>query len=53
VDKATKAKGEILRRVPAFTVSRLERKRMSNDPTYLHQMREHVYAGLRKAGVPE
>ena len=53
LDKAAKAKDEVLRRVPEFTLSRLDRKRASKNPVYERQMREHLYAGLRKAGIPE
>jgi tetratricopeptide (TPR) repeat protein len=52
-DKASRAKDEVLRRVPDFTLSRLDRKRMSTDPVYLNAVRDHLYPGLRKAGLPE
>ncbi len=52
-EKAAKAKDELLRRVPTFTISRLVAKRISSHPAYQRAMQEHFYPGLRKAGVPE
>jgi hypothetical protein len=37
---------------PAFTISRFRDGAWSNNPAYLAQ-REHVYEGMRKAGLPE
>jgi hypothetical protein len=37
---------------PSFTVRRFRTGVQSDNPTYLAQ-REHVYEGMRKAGVPE
>jgi TolB-like protein/class 3 adenylate cyclase len=37
---------------PTFTIRRFRAGAASDNPTYLAQ-REHVYAGMRKAGVPE
>jgi tetratricopeptide (TPR) repeat protein len=37
---------------PTFTIQRFRAGASSNNPTYLAQ-REHVYEGMRKAGVPE
>jgi len=53
LEKAAKAKDELMRRVPTFTISRMVAKRISTDPAYVRAMREHFYPGLRKAGVPE
>ena len=53
LDKAAKAKDELLRRAPTFTISRLVAKRISPHPAYERSMREHFYPGLRNAGVPE
>ena len=53
LDKAAKAKDELMRRVPTFTISRMVAKRISSNPVYERSMREHFYPGLRKAGVPE
>jgi adenylate cyclase len=51
--RAAAAKAELLRRVPEFTIGRLEGKQLSNDPTFVQQTRENLLPGLRKAGVPE
>ena len=37
---------------PTFTVSRFRKGALSSNPTYL-ALRERVYEGMRKAGVPE
>ncbi len=37
---------------PTFTIRRFREGAFSDNPTYLAQ-REHIYEGLRKAGVPE
>jgi TolB-like protein/tetratricopeptide (TPR) repeat protein len=37
---------------PAFTIRRFQRQLSSDNPTYLAK-REHVYEGMRLAGVPE
>ena len=53
LEKAAKAKDELMRRVPTFTISRMVAKRISSHPAYERSMREHFYPGLRKAGVRE
>ncbi|HET9337845.1 MAG TPA: hypothetical protein VFQ55_02515, partial [Casimicrobiaceae bacterium] len=52
LEKAVKAKDELLRRVPSFTISRSAAKWALHE-IYASAMREHFYPGLRKAGVPE
>ena len=42
-----------MKRVPDFTIARLEAKKMSNHPVWIEEIRTHFIAGLRKAGVPE
>jgi len=37
---------------PNFTVARFREGARSSNPVYLQQ-REHIYEGMRKAGVPE
>ncbi len=39
-------------RDPEFTISKISKNRVSDDPVYLAQ-REPLIAGMRKAGVPE
>ena len=51
--KAAKAKAELMRRVPDFTIARFEQKQFSTDPIAVEEVRRHVIPGLRKAGVPE
>ena len=43
----------LMKRVPDFTISRLEAKRFSNNPVWNEEIRTHFIVGLRKAGVPE
>ena len=52
-DKATQAKARLLKVQPSFTIGRYEAKRFSSDPSAVILDREHLLAGLRKAGVPE
>lgn len=47
------AKKELLRRQPTFTISRFRSQGPSGHPMWLKQAEENLYAGLRKAGVPE
>ena len=42
-----------MKRVPDFTISRLEAKKFSNHPVWIDEIRTHFITGLRKAGVPE
>ena len=53
LEKAGKAKDELLRLVPTFTISRYAAQRISPHPAYLRAVDEHIIPGLRKAGVPE
>jgi class 3 adenylate cyclase/tetratricopeptide (TPR) repeat protein len=53
LEKAAKAKDELLRLVPTFTISRYVAKGISPHPVYLRAVDEHIIPGLRKAGVPE
>jgi len=51
--RAAAAKAQLMKRVPDFTIARLEAKKMSNHPVWIEEIRTHFIAGLRKAGVPE
>ena len=42
-----------MKRVPDFTIARLEAKKFSNHAVWVEEIRTHFIAGLRKAGVPE
>jgi adenylate cyclase len=51
--KAEAEKITLLKQQPGFSIADLKAQRVSNDPTYLRQTETHLYAGLRKAGIPE
>jgi adenylate cyclase len=54
--EAAKAKAEktiLLKQQPGMTIAALKAMRLSNDPNYLEQTEAHIYAGLRKAGIPD
>ena len=51
--KAEAEKAILLKWQPGMTIADLKTMRLSNDPTYLQQTETHLYAGLRKAGIPE
>ena len=51
--RAAAAKAQLMKRVPDFTISRLEAKQFSNNPVWNEEIRTHFIPGLRKAGVPE
>ena len=51
--KAEAEKVTLLKQQPGVTIADLKAQRLSNDPTYLQQTETHLYAGLRKAGIPE
>jgi adenylate cyclase len=51
--RAAAAKAQLMRRVPDFTISRLEAKQFSNNPTWVHEIGTHFIPGLRRAGVPQ
>jgi hypothetical protein len=42
-----------MKRVPDFTISRLDARRFSPHPVWIEEIRNNFYPGLRKAGVPE
>ncbi|HYM29786.1 MAG TPA: hypothetical protein VEU47_00715, partial [Candidatus Cybelea sp.] len=43
---------EVARLLPGYTIARAKSDERSNNPSYLSG-REHIYEGLRKAGMPE
>ena len=47
------AKKELLRKQPNFTVGGFRSQHRSRHPVYVKQADENLYAGLRKAGLPE
>jgi adenylate cyclase len=51
--KAEAEKKILLKQQPGMTITDLKAQRLSNDPVYLQQIETHLYAGLRKAGIPE
>ena len=51
--RAAAAKTQLMKRVPDFTISRLEAKQFSNNPIWVEEIRTRFNPGLRKAGVPE
>ena len=53
VAKAEAAKAALLRRRPGFSIADLKARGTSNEPAWLQQVETHLYAGLRKAGIPE
>jgi adenylate cyclase len=53
VAKAEAAKAALLRRRPGLSIADVKATRTSNEPAYLQQVETHLFAGLRKAGIPE
>jgi DNA-binding winged helix-turn-helix (wHTH) protein/TolB-like protein len=53
VAKAEAAKAALLRRRPGFSIADLNQGDLSNEPAWLEQSETHLFAGLRKAGIPE
>jgi len=43
----------LLKQQPGITIADLKALRLSNEPAYLQQTETHLYAGLRKTGIPE
>src|SRR6188768_4457784 len=43
----------LLKQQPGMTIADLKALRLSNEPAYVQQTETHIYAGLRKAGIPE
>jgi hypothetical protein len=51
--KAEVAKARLLKLKPDIAIARLKGLPMWSNPLYRQQREAHLYAGLRKAGVPE
>jgi adenylate cyclase len=51
--KAEAERITLVRQRPKVSIADLAGPRVSNDPTYLQQTDTHLFAGLRKAGIPE
>ena len=51
--KAAVAKTELLKRQPGMSIARFKAIKASDTPLYQQQVETHIYAGLRKAGIPE
>jgi len=51
--KVEAVKRELLKRQPEITIARLKAPRLWANPAYQQQREAHLYAGLRKAGIPE
>jgi len=51
--KAEAEKMILVKEQPGITIADLKALRLSNEPAYLQQTETHLYAGLRKAGIPE
>lgn len=47
------AKKELLRKQPGFTIGGFRSQNRSTHPVWVKQANENLYAGLRKAGLPE
>jgi len=52
-ERARTQKAILLSRKPDFSIARHKALRISDRPAYLEQVEAHLYAGLRKAGIPE
>ena len=50
---AAAEKATLLQLRPDISIASFMALRYSDDPTYLQQTETHLYAGLRKAGIPE
>jgi hypothetical protein len=53
VAKAEAAKAALLRRRPDLSIADIKAGGYSNEPAYLEQVETHLFAGLRKAGIPD
>jgi len=51
--KAARAKEQLLKLNPGYTIARYRKLQISDVPEFWQQTEEHMFAGLRKAGVPE
>jgi TolB-like protein len=51
--KAAAAKTELLKREPGMSIARIKALKISDNPIYQQQFETYIFAGLRKAGIPE
>jgi adenylate cyclase len=51
--KTAVAKTELLKRQPGMLIARIKAQKISDNPIFQQQLETHVFAGLRKAGIPE
>jgi len=51
--KAAVAKTELLKRQPGMSIARIRAIKVSDNPAFQQQAENQIYAGLRKAGIPE
>ena len=51
--RAEAEKTRLLALQPGFSIAQIKARRISDVPAYLEQTETHLYAGLRKAGLPE
>jgi len=51
--RAVAEKTALLKLRPEFSIADFRAQRFSDHPAYLQQTETHLYAGLRKAGIPE
>ena len=51
--RAQAEKAKLLAQRPDASIALLKARAISDVPAYLQQTEAHLYAGLRKAGIPE
>jgi adenylate cyclase len=51
--RAQSEKVKLLAQLPGASIAQFRASRISDVPAYLQQTEAHLYAGLRKAGIPE
>jgi hypothetical protein len=51
--KAAAEKTKLLKLRPGNSIADFKALRLSNDPAFLQQTETHLFADLRKAGIPE
>jgi len=51
--KAAAEKAIVLQRTPAYSIARYKALWKSDSPAYQEQTEAHIFAGLRKAGIPD
>jgi tetratricopeptide (TPR) repeat protein len=51
--KVAVAKTELLKRRPDMSIARIRAQKASDNPIYQRQSETYLFAGLRKAGIPE